>query len=337
MILVTGSTGLVGSHLLYKLTEMGYKPSALFRSEIKKEKVLKTFSYYSDNPEALYKMITWVKGDILDYESLNMAFKGVRKIYHCAASVSFQSSDKSNLTDTNIEGTANIVNLCLEHKIDKLVHVSTIGTLGRADADGIVTEETYWSNKKSSIYSTSKYHAEMEVWRGIAESLNAVIVNPSIILGPGDWNAGSSKLFTTMFNGLKLYSQGTNGFVDVRDVADSLVRLMESEIAGERFIINSENISYKDLFTIMSKEMNITPPYYKATKFMSEIVWRILWVKGVLTGSRSTITKETAQTANQKYFYSNEKITQRTGISFIPVYTSIKDTVKIFMSEQNNV
>lgn len=299
MIFVTGSTGLVGSHLLFRLVKNGKSPIALKRPFSDLTKTKNVFSYYEKVPSDLFEKIKWVDGDILDGNLLIDQLKDIHEVYHCAAAVSFQSSDKNALTDTNVIGTTNIVNACLENKINKLVHVSSIGTLGRADASGIVTEETYWNNKRTSAYSTSKYKAEMEVWRGIAEGLNAVIVNPSIILGPGNWQDGSSKLFTTVFNGLKFYTTGTNGFVDVRDVANIMIRLMESNINGERFILNSENISYKDLFEMMAAELKVKPPNLKANKILSEIAWRLLAVKTLLTGKPSTITKETSETANQ--------------------------------------
>lgn len=335
MILVTGGTGLVGSHLLYHLLKSGNKPIALYRENSKLSKVKDVFSYYSDDYESLFNEITWVLGDILDYESLLPSMKKVKKVYHCAASVSFQSSDSSSLTDTNIIGTTNVVNVCLECEIEKLLHVSSIGALGRAESDGIVTEESHWNNKKSSVYSTSKYHAEMEVWRGMAEGLNAVIVNPSIIIGPSDWNTGSSKLFSTMYNGLKFYSTGTNGFVDVNDVAITMIELMNTSITGERFILNSENISYKDFFTWMANALGIKPPPYKATRFLSEVAWRLLSIQSMITGKRSSITKETAVTANQQYNYSNNKIIKQTGITFIPVKLSIENTSKIFLADHN--
>lgn len=337
MILVTGGTGLVGTHLLYRLTTAGENPIALVRRSSNIQRVKTVFSYYSTNAQKLFDSITWIEGDILDIFSVIEAMKGIKQVYHCAASVSFQSSDKKTLTDTNLQGTCNIVNAALESNIEKLVHVSTIGALGRADATGLITEETYWNNKKSSVYSTSKYHAEMEVWRGIAEGLNAVIVNPSIILGPGDWTSGSSKLFTTMYKGLKFYSSGTNGFVDVDDVVVSMINLMNSDISGERFIINSENISYKELFYWMAEALGVPPPPYKATRVMSEIGWRILWLKGFLTGKKSTITKETAETANQNYKYSNEKIINTTFISFLPVKESINKNSKLFLLSYNNI
>ncbi len=331
MILVTGGTGLVGSHLLYKLIIAGEKPLALKRPSSDISRTKKVFSYYSDNSDALFNKIVWVDGDILDYSSILDAMNGVSKVYHTAASVSFQSSDKQNLIATNITGTANIVNAALEKNISKLLHISTIGALGRAESSGAVTEDTHWNSKKTSIYSTSKYNAEMEVWRGIAEGLNAVIINPSIILGPGEWNTGSSKLFSTMYNGLKFYSIGSNGFVDVEDVVESMMQLMQSEIVAERFIVNSENISYKQFFTWMANSLNIAPPKYKAGVFLSGIGWRLLWVKGVITGKNSTITRETAETACQLYNYSNSKIKKELGIEFMSVKDSLDKNSKLFL------
>ncbi|MBT3173220.1 MAG: NAD-dependent epimerase/dehydratase family protein [Lentimicrobiaceae bacterium] len=336
MILVTGGTGLIGAHLLYSLTNSGYEPVALKRKTSDVSKTLKTFSFYTSTPKKLFEKIKWIETDILDYYSVRESLKNITQIYHCAATVSFQSSDKETLLATNISGTTNIVNACLEQKNIKLVHVSSIGTLGRAESEGIVTEETQWNNKKTSVYSTSKYHSEMEVWRGIAEGLNAVIVNPSIIIGPGDWTTGSPKLFTTMYNGLKFYSSGTNGFVDVSDVVIAMTTLMNSSIHSERFILNSENISYENLFTTMSRALDIKPPAYRASKFIGELGWRAYWVIGKIKGTSPTITKETAETANQHYRYSNDKIRKETGMSFITVEESLAKTAKLFLLDHIN-
>lgn len=333
MILVTGGTGLVGSHLIYSLVTSGETPVVLKRSSSDISKTKKVFSYYSDDAENLFNKIKWVDGDILDYTSVLDAMEGITNVYHTAASVSFQSSDKNNLIATNIKGTANIVNAALEKKINKLLHVSTTGALGRADNNDIITEDNHWNSRKSSVYSTSKYHAEMEVWRGIAEGLNAVIINPSIILGPGDWNSGSSKLFSTMYNGLKFYSFGSNGFVDIVDVAKAMLLLMNSKISDERYIINSENISYKQFFLWMAESLNISPPKYKATKFLSKIVWRLLWAKGLITGKKSTITRETAETASQLYNYSNDKFVKKTSFKFMPIRESLEKNAKLFLKD----
>ncbi len=335
MILVTGGTGLVGAHLLYKLVSTGELPVALVRKSSNLLKTKKVFSYYTNDVDSLFNKIAWVYGDILDYYTVADAMHDVDTVYHTAAMVSFESNDKDKLMATNVVGTANIVNAALTNKIAKLLHVSTIGTLGRAENTESITENSHWNSKKSSVYSTSKYHAEMEVWRGIAEGLNAVIINPSIILGSGNWNTGSSKLFSTIYNGLKFYSTGSNGFVDVEDVVKSMVLLMNGDISGERYIVNSENISYKQLFTWMANSLDVEAPKYKAGNFLSAIVWRLLWVKDFLTGKRSAITRETAITANQLYSYSNNKIKQEIGIEFKSVADSIERYSKLFLLDNN--
>lgn len=335
MILVTGGTGLVGSHLVYSLIQAGETPVVLKRSTSDISVIKRVFSYYSKDFENLFSKIKWVDGDICNYNAVLDAMEGIDYVYHTAAKVSFHSSDKESVISTNIVGTTNIVNAAIEKNIKKLVYVSSIGALGRA-IDGVVTEDSHWNSKKSSVYSTSKHHAEMEVWRGIAEGLNAVIINPSVILGPGNWQSGSAKLFSTMYNGLKFYSIGSNGFVDVKDVVNAMILLMKSDISGERYIINSENIGYKEFFTWMSDALNTAPPKFRAGPMLSGIGWRLLWIKSLITGKESTITKETAQTACQRYNYSNDKFVKETGFKFISVKDSLGSNAKFFLKDNNN-
>jgi len=333
MILVTGGTGLVGAHLLLELLKKEKDIFALKRPSSDINITKRIFSYYTDDFQNIFDNINWVDGDILDYQSITEALKDVTKVYHCAAAVSFQSSEKQTIADTNRIGTANLVNACLETGIEKLIHVSSIGTLGRAGVTGIVDEDSQWNSKKTSVYSTSKYHAEMEVWRAIAEGLNAVIVNPSIIIGPSDWNKGSAKLFDTMYRGLKFYTRGSNGFVDVEDVVKLMIILMESDTSAERFIINAENVPYKIFFTSMANALNVKPPQIEAKRFLSEIAWRALWVKSLFTGKQSSITKETAVTANQIYNYSNKKIIDTTSYKFMSIDESIKKTAAFYLKD----
>ncbi len=333
MILVTGGTGLVGAHLLLELLKKEKDIFALKRPSSDINITKRIFSYYTDDFQNIFDKIKWIDGDILDYQSITEALKDITKVYHCAAAVSFQSSDKQTIADTNRIGTANLVNACLETGIEKLIHVSSIGTLGRAGVTGIVDEDSQWNSKKTSVYSTSKYHAEMEVWRAIAEGLNAVIVNPSIIIGPADWNKGSAKLFDTMYRGLKFYTRGSNGFVDVEDVVKLMIILMESDISAERFIINAENVPYKIFFTSMAKALNVKPPQIEAKRFLSEIAWRALWIKSLFTGKQSSITKETAVTANQIYNYSNKKIIDATSYKFMSIDESIKKTAAFYLKD----
>ena len=336
MILVTGGTGLVGAHLLLELLKKEENIFALKRPSSDLNITKRIFSYYTDDFQNIFDKINWIDGDILDYQSIIYALKDITKVYHCAAAVSFQSSDKQTISDTNRLGTANLVNACLETGIEKMLHVSSIGALGRAGITGIVNEDSQWNSKKTSVYSTSKYHAEMEVWRGIAEGLNAVIVNPSIIIGPADWSKGSAKLFDTMYHGLKFYTRGSNGFVDVEDVVKLMIIIMESDISAERFIINAENVPYKQFFSSMAKALNVKPPQIEAKRFLSEIAWRAFWVKSLFTGKQSSITKETAETANQTYQYSNKKVVDATSYKFMSIEDSIKKTAAFYLKDLNN-
>jgi len=337
MILVTGGTGLLGSHLLFRLASEGKAVKALKRKGASLQLVEKVFSFYSDNPKTLLAKIEWFEGDILDYHSLLEAFAGIEFLYHAAAQVSFHASDARELIRNNVEGTANVVNAALEKKVGKLCYVSSIGALGRADKMEEVNEETWFDpTVKNSVYSTSKYEAEREVWRGMAEGLNAVIVNPSIIIGPGNWNSGSSQMFTTMWEGLKFYTEGTNGFVDVNDVANAMILLTEGDFSSERYILSSENISYKQFFEWVAEAMNVIPPKYKAGKILSEAGVVFLKLKSIFSRKKHTITAETARTANRKYHYSNKKFIEATGMKFKPVKESVRQTAAIFLLDHQN-
>ena len=335
MILVTGGTGLVGAHLLFQLTQKEVKVRALRRSPASVSQTKKIFSYYTSQPEKYYSKIEWVEADILDYDSLVQALKDVEKVYHTAAIVSFNPQDEAKIIETNIIGTTNIVNASLEKKIKKLCYVSSVAALGSAGMEGVTTEDSEWrSGLKTSAYAISKHEAEREVWRGTAEGIKAVIVNPTIILGPGNFNTGSSKMFQTVYNGLNFYSGGLNGYVDVNDVAKAMIILMEGKYSGERYILNSENLSYQQVFKMMADSLGVEPPKYKAGKFMGEIGWRMLRARSFFTGKSPLITKQTARTANSIYRYSSEKFVNSTGMQFTPMEESIKKTAAIFLKDK---
>lgn len=334
MILVTGGTGLVGSHLLFDLINSGKKVRALKRKSSNLDNIKKVFGYYSDDVEKLFEKIEWFDGDVLDIFSLEDAMKDISEIYHCAGMVSFEPGNEELLTKVNVNGSANVVNIALDKKIKKLCYVSSIAALGRAEHNGFVDEQTHWvSSNKNSLYSVSKFGGEREVWRGIEEGLDAVIINPSIILGPGNWNSGSSRFFTTIWKGLKFYTKGVNGFVNVRDVSKAMVQLMESEIKNERFILNSENISYQNLLNLIAKYLNKKPPTIHAGKFLSAIAWREEKIRSFITRSKPFITKETARTANSDYRYSTKKIEKYLNFKFIPIEKTVKDNAGLFLKE----
>jgi dihydroflavonol-4-reductase len=333
MILVTGGTGLLGSHLLFNLISSGKKVRALKRNSSDTGMVQKIFSYYTASPESLAANIEWVDGDLLDFASIEDALEGISEVYHAGAMVSFYAADHKKMLKVNIEGTANLVNLSLEKKIDKFCFVSSVSTLGRADHNGLTDEETFWvPTGKNSVYAISKYGAEREVWRGMEEGLNAVVVNPSVILGPGFWNDNSG-LFRLVWEGLKFYTKGINGYVDVNDVVKAMILLMEKSLFNDRFIISSDNISYQQLFILMAKYLDKPAPTINVPPMLSHIAWRVEAARCLLTGLKPEVTKEMATTATQQYTFSNEKIRKTLSFEFLPVEESIRQTCEIFKKD----
>ena len=257
--------------------------------------------------------------------------KNVQQVYHCAGNVSFKPKQKKELFKTNVEGTANVVNACLNNSVEKLLHVSSVSALGRLRKNTIINEDMQWSEEtNNSIYGESKYLGEMEVWRGIAEGLNAIIINPSVILGAYNWNNGSSEIFKTVYNEFPYYSDGITGFVDVNDVVKIMIALMESNILSERFIVNADNIAYKDLFEMIAKAFNKKSPQKTVTPFKANVVWRFAALKSLFTGKAPFITKEKASTALAKVYFNNSKLL-KTLPSF--QYALIQNTVERICNE----
>jgi dihydroflavonol-4-reductase len=336
MIVVTGGTGLVGSHVLYELTKNGQKVKALRRASSDISNVKTTFSIYHPNPESLFKLIEWVDADVMDLVSLEDAFAGADKVYHTAAFVSFAPGRKQQVFDVNIIGTANVVNACVSQKVKKICHVSSIAAIGRSAEGAAAHESLIWTpSKNHSAYSVSKFHSEMEVWRGIEEGLQAVIVNPSVIIGPGIWDKSSSALFSTVYKGLKFYPSGSTGFVDVRDVAKAMVLLMESPISGERYILNASEMKYKDAFQYIAKSLNKPAPSIAVKRWVAEIGWRVEWLKSFILRTDPQITRETVASGFNNSAFSNKKIIEKIGIQFIPIEQSIRETGAVFLKNLN--
>ena len=327
--MVTGGTGFLGSHLICHLLDAGQRIRAIRRTHASFDILRRVFSFYNRDFDASAGLIEWIEADITDVYSLEDCLDGVTDVYHAAALVSFQPGDQDRLDLVNVAGTANLVNACLEKKIRKLCHVSSIAAIGRADNDQVIDEEVIWkASRRNSHYAVSKYGAEREVWRGIEEGLDAVIVNPSIILGPGELNSGSTRLIKTVEKGLKFYTPGCNGFVDVRDVVSVMIRLMESEITAERFIVSAENLTYRELFGIIAQALGKPAPGLKAGRFMGEVYWRTERIKALITGKKPLVTRETAQTANNSYIYSSEKVRERINYQYISIEKSVMDACR---------
>lgn len=338
MIFVTGGTGLVGAHLLFELTKSGKKVKALKRASSNLKQVLKTFAYYTNKPQELFDRIEWVNGDVLDYYALEKTLEGISEIYHCAAIVSFHPKERQKMIANNVEGTANIVNAAIENGIKKICHVSSIAALGKLQDGEPITEETNWiPSKKNSGYSESKFFSETEIWRGIEEGLDAIIVNPSIIFGPANWETGSAQMFKTIWDGMKFYTKGTTGFVDVNDVVRSMILLMDKtnfeECKNQRYLCNAENLSYQNVFGQIADGLNKSRPSIWANDLLLAFAWRISTFASWLTQKPPTITKETASGRNEINNFDGSKITRILGYNYLPISDSIKNTTAFFRKD----
>lgn len=308
MILVTGGTGLVGSHLLVKLLQENEVVKAIYRKEKSLEEVKKVFVYRNALP--LFEKIIWEKADINDVPSLETAFIDVTRVYHCAAFISFDPSDEAQLFKINIEGTANIVNCCIDFKVEKLCYVSSVAALGDpTEKEKVITEETEWNPEKlHHEYAISKYAAEMEVWRGYQEGLQVVIVNPAVIFGYGFPDKGSSAVVNSLKKGNPFYTKGNFGIVAVDDVVNIMVLLMNSSINGERFAAVAENRTFQDVLNLIADTLHLKRPFIYANRRFTSVAWRIDWVLSKLLRKKRLVTKATARASHGTKTFDCTKI-----------------------------
>jgi dihydroflavonol-4-reductase len=333
MILVTGGTGLVGSRLLFELTSRGEKVRALKRRASNLDAVRRIFSYYSTTPGDLFYNIEWVDADIQNIDSLLEVLHNVSYVYHAAATVSFNPADRDILIQNNVTGTRNVVNACLARSIKKLCYVSSTAALGPAGKNGLIDENCMWvTDRLNSGYSYSKFLSEMEVWKGIEEGLKAVIVNPSIIFGPGFWEKGSSSMFTNIFRGLKFYSNGVTGFVSVEDVSTAMIALMKSNKSAERYILSSENISYKEVFDMIAFSLGVKRPSIEVTPAIANIALRLEDLRCAF-GAQRVLTKETVNASRKKTYFNNAKFSEGFKVNFQPIKPTILKMAGFFIRD----
>lgn len=323
MVLVTGGSGLLGTTLLKHLLAQGMSVKAIYNKT-----PLTTFDGTA---------LQTVHCDLLDVVTLEEVMQGVTKIYHCAGLVSFRRKDVQRLYQVNVEATANLVNAALHAGVKKIVHVSSVAALGRIRQQETINEKMSWTPETSnSKYGETKFLGEMEVWRGIAEGLEAVVVNPSIILGPGDWNDGSTAIFKSAFNEFPWYTDGVTGFVGVNDVAKCMVELMESDVSAERFIISAHNETYRNVFNGIADAFQKRRPHKQVTPFISRWVTRIESLKSRFTGKEPLLTKETAYTAMAKVHFDNSKIFKfLPAFSYEPLQQTISETCSALQQKLN--
>lgn len=333
MVLVTGGTGLVGSHLLLRLLRDDISIRATHREESNLSRVKKVFSYYTEDAAELFNKIEWVKADLNDIPTLETIFSDIDQVYHTAALISFDPGDYKNLKKVNTDGTANIVNLCIAKKVKKLCYVSTIGAIGKSLDNTIATEENQWIEEDANVYALSKYAAEMEVWRGTQEGLPAVIVNPGVIIGPGFWNSGSGTFFKAANRGYSFYPPGGTGFIAVEDVVQIMVDLMQSPIKNERYISVAKNLTFREVLGLITQNLGIPVPKKELKHWQLQLGRYFDWSAHFLTNRGRQLTKNSIRSLYQRDNYANHKVKKVLNFEFAPLEKAIEFSCRKFIEE----
>jgi nucleoside-diphosphate-sugar epimerase len=327
MILVTGGSGFLGAYIIKELIEKGHTVRAIRRTN-------KLPFFISST---LFDKVEWVEGDILDINSLEVAMEGIDTVIHSAAVVSFIKNERKNMYHVNVDGTANVVNIALEKNVRRIIYISSVAALGRTVGGGHVDEEKKWEESKvNTHYAKSKHKGEIEVWRGFSEGLNGVILNPSTILGYGDWNNSSCAIFKKVYEEFQFYTGGINGFVDVEDAAKVIVLFAENNITEQRYIVNAENWEFQHLQNSIADGFNKKRPTKTASPFLMNVAWRLEKIKSLFSGNKPLITKESARVAQSKTYFENAKILKDLkGFSFTPLEETIKKACKLYLGTIN--
>lgn len=327
LIFVTGGTGFLGSYLLRYLVREGYT----------RIRALRRSSSAMDLLPDLAHEIEWIEGDVLDPFSLQQGMQGAAWVYHCAAVVSYRAADKAHILSVNVEGTANVVNEALEAGIEKLVFAGSVAALGHPKEGFKTTETTPWEWKKElSSYAVSKRLAELEVWRGAAEGLNVCVINPSVILGAGRWDDGPLKIFSLVHRNFLISPPGRSGFVDVRDVAIAMMRLMESHASGERFIVSAENMYFQELMGLMAQTLGKKAPAIKAGSTLMQLAMMGDAIRSLLTGRPAEITRAAIYHSSLLSEYDNSKLINVLGHQYTPIAETIREAGVLFLESMRS-
>jgi dihydroflavonol-4-reductase len=332
MILVTGGSGFLGAHLLVQLAASGKKIVASKRVTTSLDYAKRVFE--KEKASDLFQNIEWKNIDFFDSYEIEDALDGVDEIYHCASEVSFDPKQHDRMVKNNVTITANLINASITCGIKKFMFVSSIAALGRSAQDEIIDETRIWkTDPVNSKYGYSKYKSEMEVWRGYEEGLPVIVVNPAVIIGYCPWNEGSGKMFDKVQQGMKFYTNGYTGWVDVNDVASCMIELMNKNKIGERYILTSETKPFRWVFDKIADALNKPKASREANPSLAKwVVMAESWRSRVL-GKSPLITKETLRNATLQCDYQNEKVKKELNFSFKPVEESIKETAKLFLEE----
>lgn len=317
-IFITGATGLVGSHIARLLLARGYDNITALRRPGSPDDLVKDVE----------ERITWIDGDITDYDDVEKGASDADWIVHSAALISYQKRYYRKMHEVNVSGTSHIVNAALHCNVEKLLHISSMAVFTRTGGEQHVDENTPWEpTPYTSEYGLTKHKAEMEVWRGQAEGLHVNMLLPTIVMGSGYWKSGSSSMFYKAANGLSFYPVGSIGFVDVRDLALLSVLSLENEDAPTRMIANGSNHSLGHVLGRICELAGKKPPKVALPPSLAEVAWRLMAPVEWITGKEPALTKSSARTTACKQSFDNSRSLTVEGFQYTPLEQSLQDVM----------
>ncbi|MFM7769517.1 MAG: SDR family NAD(P)-dependent oxidoreductase [Bacteroidota bacterium] len=326
MNVVTGATGLIGSHICLRLAERGVRVRAAFRNEKKIATVKRLFHFYK--LQHLWSSIEWVYADVEDVEDLQKLITGADCVIHCAAVVSYHPKDVRALMETNVTGTMNVVNICLEENVSHLIHLSSISACGK-NINTYTTENTPRDMAlKYTNYSRSKYLSELEVWRGIEEGLASTIFNPGVVLGAGSFDQSSGTMFKRIARGLPALPAGGTGVVSVHDVANAVCLAIESGPKNDRYILVGLNIKMEHLFPLIAQKLRVKIGKKIAKKWQLRFVFLLEAIQELIFRKKASVTKEILQNYGETNIYNGEKATETFQFAYSPIEASIEEAIR---------
>jgi dihydroflavonol-4-reductase len=335
--LVTGATGILGSHVVLELLRRNQPVTACRQKSSDVAQVKQLFAFYTADAEQLFQKIKWVEVDIRDLFSIEEALEGISTVYHCAGLVSFHKKDRHRLTEINEKGTANVVNACLHKKNMTLCHVSSIATINNSDYLQELNEEVFWKTSgRENDYAISKYNGEREVWRGMEEGLDALIVNPGVILSPGFWDQSSSRLFNACYKGNRFYTQGTSAYISAPDAAKAMVDLTTKRLFTNRYILIENNYSFYEVLNRIHKGLHKPAPSFKVPPLLLRLAIAFSGLAAFFSGRNARLTKAMMNAAFNRQLFSNKKLRETLDYQFTPIGETIEAICNYYLSQKLN-
>jgi dihydroflavonol-4-reductase len=321
MILVTGATGHIGNVLVRQLVNKGEKVRALiWRGE--------------DTTSLKDLQVERMEGDILDPGSLDAAFEGVDIVYHLAGLISIMPGMNPVVWNVNVQGTRNILRMARQKGIQRLIYTSSIHAIARVP-HGVQINETlpFDKNNPYGEYDRSKAEASLEVQEACRDGLDAVIVCPTGVIGPYDFRRSEmgNVILEAARRKTTLYVDGAYDFVDVRDVADGMIKASENGRSGESYILSGHRISVRYLLETVREVTGYAFPKFKIPFNLAEITSRLAPAYYRWRKTKPKFTPYSLEVLQSNSDISHAKASRELGYTSRPMYTSITDTVRWFL------